>query len=208
MHYLLKGLYLITDEKLIERARFSETVELAVSGGANLLQLREKNTEHREIIHLGRKLLEITRKFNIPLIINDSPEIALEIGADGVHLGEDDPDIRYARELLGNDAIIGVSCYNRIERGVDAVEEGASYLAFGTPYGTPTKPGREPTSFETLKEARSRFHDIPIFAIGGIYPENAHEVLQTGIDGIAVITSVFGSDQPESSSRRLSALFQ
>lgn len=208
MHYLLKGLYLITDNKIIDRDRFIETVELAVSGGASILQLREKGTEPREIIKLGRQLLEITRRFGIPLIINDSPEIALETGAEGVHLGEEDPDLEYARDLLGSQAIIGVSCYHKIERGIEAVEKGANYLAFGTPYTTPTKPGRVPTSFETLKMAKSRFTDIPVFAIGGISPENASEVIETGVDGIAVITSVFGSENPYETSRNLKALFK
>jgi thiamine-phosphate pyrophosphorylase len=142
------------------------------------------------------------------LIINDYLEIARDIGAEGVHLGQNDPSIAEARSVLGDRAIIGVSCYSSIERGIDAHREGADYLAFGTPFLTPTKPGRQPTSFQILREAKRVIPKIPIFAIGGITPQNVASVLETGVDGIAVITSVFGSSDPEKVSRQLSAFFQ
>ena len=197
------GLYLITDQKLIPRERFAETVEAAVRGGASILQLREKDTPHDEVIGLGKKLLGITRRYGIPLIINDSPELAAEIGADGVHLGEGDAGISHARSVLGEDAIIGVSCYGKMERGLDALAEGADYVAFGTPYNTPTKPGRTPTPFEVLREAAAQIKGVPVYAIGGITAENAEDVLDTGVSGIAVITSVFGAADPEKAAREL-----
>ncbi|HML95020.1 MAG TPA: thiamine phosphate synthase [Thermodesulfobacteriota bacterium] len=200
------GLYLITDRKLIPRERFAETVEAAVRGGASILQLREKDTPRHEIIGLGKNLLGITRRYGIPLIINDSPELAAEIGADGVHLGEEDAGISHARGVLGGDAIIGVSCYGKMERGLDALAGGADYVAFGTPYNTPTKPGRTPTPFEVLREAAARIKGIPVFAIGGITAENAADVLDTGVSGIAVITSVFGAADPEKAARELSLI--
>ncbi|MGH7885441.1 MAG: thiamine phosphate synthase [Thermodesulfobacteriota bacterium] len=203
----LKGLYVITDSKLIPRGNFIETVEFALKGGANIVQLREKDGFHDEVVELGKRLLEVTKKYNVPLIINDSPELAKAIGADGVHLGENDSDITFARKVIGEDSIIGVSCYGDIERGLEAEKDGADYLAFGTPYSTPTKPGRKPTSFETLIEAKKLITTIPIFAIGGIYPENAKDVLATGVDGIAAITSVFGSDDVEESARKLAVFF-
>ena len=203
----ISGLYIITDKKLIDRENFLNKVESALKGGAKLVQLREKNTDKKEILLLGKKLLGITKKYYVPLIINDYPEIAHEIGADGVHLGQNDPDVKTARKILGNNKIIGVSCYNQIERGVNAVTEGADYIVFGTPYYTPTKPEREPTSLETLLEARDKFRDIPIFAIGGINESNAETIVNTGVDGIAVITGIFGSEDPEKSARSLSSLF-
>lgn len=206
MKHKLKGLYVITDKKLIERSNFVQTVEKALAGGANVLQLREKETDHDEIVYLGKELLKISSKYSVPLIINDSPDIAKEIGADGVHLGRQDANIENARKIMGDDKIIGVSCYGELERGLDARARGASYLAFGTPYNTPTKPGREPTPFSTLIEAKNQIPDIPIFAIGGIYKENAQDVLDTGVDGIAVITSVFGSEDAEAASRELSSI--
>jgi len=207
MKYRISGLYTITDKKLIDRDSFIFTVESALKGGTSILQLREKDTNTDELLSLGEKLLNLTRKYYVPLIINDYPEIAHEIGADGVHLGQNDTDVITARKILGNDKIIGVSCYNQISRAKIAVEEGADYIVFGTPYDTPTKPGREPTPIETLIEARGRFRDIPIFAIGGINESNAQEIISTGVDGIAVITGIFGSPDPEKSSRVLSSFF-
>lgn len=208
MRSLLSGLYIITDKKLIKRENFLSTVESALKGGANILQLREKGTEPEELLILGKKLLDLTQKYGVPLIINDNPQIAVEIGADGVHIGENDPDIKTARKILGGEKIIGVSCYNRIDRGVKAINDGADYIVFGTPYFTPTKPEREPTPIETLMEARNKFSDIPIFAIGGINETNAEEIINTGVDGIAVITGIFGSPDPEKSARVLSSLFK
>ena len=202
----LTGLYVITDKKLIKRAGFIETVEKSIKGGARIVQLREKDTPQNEILNLGRELLKLTRRYDVPLIINDSPELAKEIGADGVHLGGDDTSIKNARAILGDEVIIGVSCYNQIERGLNAVQNGADYVAFGTPYYTPTKPEREPTSIEVLKEAVYVISQIPIFAIGGITKENASEILGTVVDGIAGITSVFGSPDPENAARELAAL--
>lgn len=202
----LTGLYVITDKKLIKRAGFIETVEKSIKGGARIVQLREKDTPQNEILILGRELLKLTRRYDVPLIINDSPELAKEIGADGVHLGGGDTSIKNARAILGDEIIIGVSCYNQIERGLNAVQNGADYVVFGTPYYTPTKPEREPTSIEVLKEAVYVISQIPIFAIGGITKENASEILGTGVDGIAVITSVFGSPDPENAARELATL--
>ncbi|NIX15174.1 MAG: thiamine phosphate synthase [Candidatus Dadabacteria bacterium] len=206
MKHKIKGLYVITDKKLIERSNFIQIVEKALAGGANLLQLREKETDHDEIVHLGRELLKLSSKYSVPLIINDSPDIAKEIGADGVHLGRHDANIENARKIMGDDKIIGVSCYGELERGLHARAQGANYLAFGTPYDTPTKPGRKPTPFSTLVEAKDQIADIPIFAIGGIFKDNAQDLLDTGVDGIAVITSVFGSEDPETASRELSLI--
>lgn len=202
----LTGLYVITDKKLIKRGKFIETVEKSIKGGARIVQLREKDTPQNEILNLGRELLKLTRRYDVPLIINDSPELAKEIGADGVHLGGGDTSIKNARAILGDEIIIGVSCYNQIERGLNAVQNGADYVVFGTPYYTPTKPEREPTSIEVLKEAVYVISQIPIFAIGGITKENASEILGTGVNGIAVITSVFGSPDPENAARELAIL--
>ena len=203
MDFDLRGLYVITDEKLIPRVRFLETVEKALAGGANIVQLRDKTSAPSEIVALGRELLGVTKRYGVPLIINDSPDLMMEIKADGVHLGEDDPNMIPARKKLGNGAIIGASCYGSVPRGINAERMGADYVVFGTPWSTPTKPGRIPTPFETLVEAKTAVAGIPIFAIGGIFAHNAAEVLATGVDGVAVITSVFGSDDPERASREI-----
>ena len=176
-------------------------MEKALAGGANIVQLRDKTSSPSEIASLGRELLGITGRYGAPLIINDSPDLMMEIGADGVHLGEDDPNVIPTRKKLGNGAIIGVSCYGSVPRGIHAERMGADYVVFGTPWATPTKPGREPTPFETLVEAKTAVTGIPIFAIGGIFAHNAAEVLETGVDGVAVITGVFGAEDPKEASR-------
>ena len=204
----LSGLYVITDNKLIERENLVDTVESALKGGADMIQLREKNTNAEEILSRGGKLLRIAKKYHVPLIINDYPEMAYQIGADGVHLGKNDPNIKTARKILGNNKIIGVSCYNQIDHGANAVRDGADYIVFGTPYFTPTKPEREPTPIETLFEARDTFRDIPIFAIGGITPENASEILKTGVDGIVVITAVFGQKNTKEATQQLKRVYK
>lgn len=206
MGFELKGLYVITDEELIPRDSFLETVEKSLSGGADIVQLRDKTSLRSEVVSLGKELLGLTKRYDVPLIINDFPELMMEIGADGVHLGEDDPNIIPTRKKLGNGAIIGVSCYYSLPRGIHAERMGADYVVFGTPWSTPTKPGRTPTPFETLVEAKTAITGIPIFAIGGIFPHNAAQVLATGVDGVAVITSVFGSDDPEGASRDFCAV--
>lgn len=210
----LGPLYVITDKNLIPKAscylelveRFEETVEQAIKGGANVVQLREKDSTADEIIALGKGLLKITKRYQLPLIVNDFPHIAKAIGADGVHLGESDCSVGEARNILGEGAIIGVSCYNQISRGLAAQSEGADYVAFGTPFFTPTKPNREPTPIDVLKEASRKIKRIPVFAIGGITEANAELILESGADGIAVITSVFGAPDPEKAARALSSL--
>ncbi len=206
MNFDPRGLYAITDAKLIPANRFAETVEAAIKGGAAIIQLREKNENEDEIIRKGKALLEITQKYKAPLIINDSPEIAKKIGADGVHLGGEDKSVKEARKLLGGNAIIGVSCYGEIKSGINAEKAGADYAAFGTPYFTPTKPDRKPTPFEILREAKEKLK-IPVFAIGGITPENVVNVLKTGVDGIAVITAIFGQQDAEEAARRITGKF-
>jgi len=208
MNQSINGLYIITDKKLIPRGNFVEIVEQAIMGGARVVQLREKQVNIKEIYELGSKLLEITRKHNVPLIINDYVDIAYELGADGVHLGENDPEIKFARKKLGDKKIIGVSCYNSIERGQYAIDHGADYIVFGTPFYTPTKPDRQPTSIEILKEARKKFSDTVVFAIGGITENNAQEIIDTGVDGIAAITSIFGKGSPEENAKKLSSFFK
>jgi thiamine-phosphate pyrophosphorylase len=205
MREILNGLYVITDKRLIKRDSFVDTVEMAIKGGARIVQLREKETPDDEIINLGKAILNVTKKYSVPLIINDSPDLTKKIGADGIHLGGHDTSVEKARSILGSNSIIGVSCYNQIERGLNAVKSGADYVAFGTPYNTPTKPDREPTSIDILNQAVKSIN-IPIFAIGGITKDNAKPILETGVDGIAVITSVFGSSDPETAARELANL--
>ncbi len=202
----LRGLYAITDTHLIPRERFAETVEAAVRGGAMLIQLREKHASREEIIQLGQAVLAVTRRYGALLIVNDHPSVAKDIGADGVHVGREDPSVPETRALVGPEMIIGASCYGDVDRAVAAEQEGADYVAFGTPYPSPTKTKRTDISLEIFQAAQRRVH-VPVFAIGGITLANAQHVIDAGADGIAVVSGVFGAPDVEAAAWALAQLF-
>lgn len=206
-HLKLRGLYAITDATLIPRDRFMTTVEAAVRGGATMVQLREKTASPEEIIRLGRELLTVTRRYGALLIVNDHPNVAREIGADGVHVGREDPPVAEARALLGPDAIIGASCYGDVARAVAAEQAGADYVAFGTPFPSPTKTKRTDTPLGIFQEVK-RHVQVPVFAIGGIAVGNAQQVIAAGADGIAVVSGVFAAADVEAAARALAQLFE
>jgi len=202
----LRGLYVITDTRLIPRHRFIDTVEAAVRGGATMVQLREKDTPRDEVVRLGRELLAVTRRYGALLIINDHPSVAQEVGADGAHVGREDPPVAEARALLGPQAIIGASCYGDVARAVAAEHDGADYVAFGTPFPSPTKTKRTDISLEIFRQAKQQVK-VPVFAIGGITLDNAQQVIDAGADGIAVVSGVFGATDVEAAARALAQLF-
>jgi thiamine-phosphate pyrophosphorylase len=140
--------------------------------------------------------------------VNDFIDVALDCGADGVHIGEFDDSLRDVRAKIGNNKIIGVSCYGDLDRCIKFSELGADYIAIGTPYFTKTKPNRERTSLEEILSIVDRIRSTSIFAIGGIDASNANNILSLGVDGIAVINSVFGSENPSESVRELTSLFK
>jgi thiamine-phosphate pyrophosphorylase len=199
-------LYVITDTHLIPRARFVETVEAAVRGGATMVQLREKTAPREEIVRLGRELLAVTRRYGALLIINDHPSVAQEVGADGAHVGREDPSVAETRALLGPQAIIGASCYSEVGRAVAAEQEGADYVAFGTPFPSPTKTKRTDISLEIFRQAKQRVK-VPVFAIGGITLANTPQVIAAGVDGVAIVSGVFGAPDVEAAARAIARLF-
>lgn len=203
----MRGLYAITDTKLIPRQRFVETVEAAVRGGATMVQLREKDAPRDEIIRLGRELLTVTQRYGALLIINDHPSVAREIGADGAHVGREDLPVAEARALLGPQAIIGASCYGDVARAVAAEQDGADYVAFGTPFPSPTKTKRTDLSLEIFRQVKQHVK-VPVFAIGGITIDNVQQVIDAGADGIAVVSGVFGAADVEAAARALAQLFR
>lgn len=203
----LRGLYAITDTHLIPRARFADTVAAAVRGGATLVQLREKHAPREEIVQLGRAVLEVTRRLGALLIVNDHPSIAKEIGADGVHVGREDPSVADTRTMVGPDMIIGASCYGEVERAVSAVQEGADYVAFGSPYPSPTKTGKRTDMTLDIFQAAKRHVQVPVFAIGGINITNAQEIIDAGADGIAVVSGIFSAPDVEAAAQALAQLF-
>ena len=208
-HEQLRGLYIITDTHLIPRQRFAATVEAAVSNGARIVQLREKDAPPEEVARLGRELVAVTRRYGAVLLINDYPEVARDIGADGVHVGREDTSVAAARALLGPEAIIGASCYGDIDLAVTAEHAGADYVAFGTPFPSVTKPPtrarRAERSLDIFRQAKQRV-TVPVFAISGITLVNAPAVIAAGADGLAVVSAVFGAPDVGAAARALAAL--
>lgn len=198
------GLYAITQTENKSCDTVIREVAAAIRGGAAVVQYRDKNPV--DAMGLGQALLTLCHDADIPLLINDDVELAVALGADGVHLGKDDADIERARQMLGADAIIGVSCYDSVERAIEAQRRGADYVAFGRFYASGTKPLASPAPIETLQQAREQL-SIPIVAIGGILPENGRPLLAAGADLLAVIGGIFDRD-PESSARAFQPLFE
>jgi len=202
------GIYLITDETLISQEDYSGIIESVLKHKPEFIQLRVKNLDKIDILSKAKKIREISLMYGVKFIVNDFIDVALDCGADGVHIGEFDDSLRDVRAKIGNNKIIGVSCYGDLERCIKFSELGADYIAIGTPYFTKTKPNRERTSLEEILSIVDRIRSTSIFAIGGIGPSNAANILSLGVDGIAVINSVFGSENPSESVRELTSLFK
>ena len=202
------GIYLITDEGLISQEDYSEIIDSVLKHKPEFIQLRVKNLDKKDILSKAKKIREISLMYGVKFIVNDFIDVALDCGADGVHIGEFDDSLRDVRAKLGNDKIIGVSCYGDLDRCIKFSESGADYIAIGTPYFTKTKPNRERTSLEDILSIVDRIRSTSIFAIGGIDASNANNILSLGVDGIAVINSVFGSENPSESVRELTSLFK
>lgn len=187
--FLLRGLYPVTpDDYLLPR--LSAHVAMALKGGVKILQYRNKTAPSALRRSQAAELLRICRGEGAKLIVNDHLALALEIGADGVHLGREDGDLRAAREALGPDRILGVSCYGEMARAEEAAAAGADYLAFGAVFPSATKPGAAVISLELLTQAKARF-GLPVAAIGGITLERIPQLAAAGVDMAAVITDLF-----------------
>lgn len=199
----LYGVYAITDGP---RRDLATAVEAALRGGVRVLQYRDKTSDHARRRAEASALQALCAAYSVPFLVNDDVELAAAIGADGVHLGEDDGDVPGARARLGTKAIIGVSCYDTLERARIATAQGADYLAFGAFFPTRSKQTTRRATPSLLREAR-RF-GLPRVAIGGIDADNAAPLIEAGADCIAVISAVFGADDIEAAARRLAALFE
>lgn len=197
------GLYAITQTENKAPAIIINEVEAALKGGAVVVQYRDKNPI--DASYLARELVKVCHRYNAPLLINDDIKLAALVGADGVHLGREDGAIAEARKRLGSEAIIGVSCYDSVERAVAAEGQGATYAAFGRFFPSNSKPLAAPAHIETLRQAKQAL-TIPIVAIGGILPDNGGQLLDAGADLLAVIGGVF-DEHPEQSARAYRALF-
>jgi len=200
----LKGLYAITPERE-DTERLAREVEQALEGGASVIQYRAKRADAGLALEQGRRLRDLCRAFGAPLIVNDSLDLALEIAADGVHLGRDDGDVRAARVALPG-RLIGVSCYDDPARARRAAEDGADYVGIGSVFPSATKPHAVRAALEQLGDAR-RAGAIPVAAIGGITAGNAAVAISSGADMVAVISAVFDAPDVRAAARTIAALF-
>lgn len=203
MKFPARGLYAITQTDGKTPADVLAEVEAALKGGAAVVQYRDKKPA--DALSLARGLVRLCHRYEVPLLINDDVELAAQSGADGVHLGQDDGHVREARARLGERAIIGISCYDSLDRALEAQAHGATYVAFGRFYPSNSKPLAKPAHLDTLRQAKHML-SIPIVAIGGILPDNGGALLDAGADLLAVIGGLFDRE-PEASAKRYLALF-
>ena len=200
------GLYAIADTHYLQDARLTTAVMEAIEGGARTVQYRDKKRDAKMRINQAAELAKLCRQQGVLFIVNDDPELAEQVQADGVHLGREDASLAHARELLGPAAIIGVSCYDELPRAIAAEAAGADYVAFGRFFPSRTKPQAMPTEPALLHEARKRLH-VSIVAIGGITPENGASLIAAGADALAIIEGVFGQGDVRAAARRYAQLF-
>jgi thiamine-phosphate pyrophosphorylase len=206
MRALPRGLYAITPEEP-DTDRLLMLVRAALAGGADAVQYRSKDASRALRRDQARALAELCRAHRAPLIVNDDVDTANEAGADGVHLGTDDGDLVAARRQLGPDKLLGASCYDRLDLALAAKEAGADYVAFGSVFASPTKPGAVRAPLALFAEAR-RAVGLPLVAIGGITPANAHLVIAAGADALAVISAVFATPDVTARASEFQRLFE
>ena len=185
---------------------FLSKAELALLGGARLIQYRDKSNETEKRLHQATVLKRLCEQTSSLLIINDDIELAHTVQAHGVHLGKDDVSIDKARQQLGPDAVIGVSCYDQLDLALAAEKIGANYIAFGAFFPSPTKPDAQAASLGLLKAAKQQLH-IPVCCIGGITTDNASTLVERGADMTAVITDLFSSKDIQKTASQISHLF-
>lgn len=203
---LPRGLYAIADTSIISSDPLVDAVEHVIAAGAGVIQYRDKqspdNHRYRDALALSR----LCRQHDVVFIINDDIRLAKQVNADGVHLGKDDASLAEARETLGDTALIGVSCYNQLDRAIAAEKQGADYVAFGRFFPSKTKPDAIQAGAELLTSAHQSL-SIPVVAIGGITPDNGGELLTAGADLLAVIDGIFGQPDAGTAARHYVDIF-
>ncbi len=192
----LHGLYAITDAHLLPDTEFAARAEAALAGGARLIQYRDKSSQKQHRLKQASTLKQLCDKHNAILIINDDIQLAKDVDAHGVHIGKDDQDLEQARQQLGTDRIIGVSCYNQLDLARQAITRGANYIAFGSFFSSSIKPNA-PRAEPTLIQQLRRESDIPICCIGGITTRNCEPLIDAGASMLAVISDLFCHDSTD-----------
>ena len=199
----LEGLYVLTDSQHHAHTEWAGRVELAILGGADVIQLRDKQLSDEALIPTALLLKQLCADYGVIFIINDRITLAKQIRADGVHIGQHDHTLREARDYLGMDYLIGVSCYKHVFSAIQAQKFGADYVAFGSMFPSQTKRNAPRCPLSVISQAHSLL-DIPICAIGGITANNSRYVLDAGADLIAATHSVFNAHDPMSAANKLS----
>ncbi len=180
--------YFCSDDLLMKNMNYPETIKKIIRKGFNIIQLRFKNTKLEDIVKITKSVQKVTKRYNVPLILNDYWEIAKKLNCDGIHIGQDDTPINIIKREWSNQKIIGVSCTN-LEEALIAEKNGASYLGVGSIFSTNTKLDAKIIGLNELKKIKENVN-IPVIAIGGISIENIELVLKTKIDGIAMISEI------------------
>lgn len=193
--------YAITDRYWLNGASLAEQVEDVLKNGATFLQLREKEFSHEEMVAEAKEIQKIAKKYQVPFVINDDIYAAKEIDADGVHIGQSDMEYQKAREILGADKIIGLSAGN-LSEAVQAEKLGADYIGVGAVFPVTTKADHTDMSFEELRKICDTV-SIPVVVCGGVTADNLMQLRGTGIDGISVISAIFGQPDPGAATRNL-----
>ena len=194
-------LYAVTDRAWLNGRSLSQCVTEVIAGGATFVQLREKDAPREEVVALARELLAICREAGVPFVIDDDVSVAVEVGADGVHVGQEDMACEAARTLLGPDAIVGVSAQT-VAQALAAQAAGADYLGVGAVIPTATKPDAADVPFEELV-AICQAVDIPVVAIGGLNMLTLDVLEGSGVDGAAVVSALFAADDCKRAAREL-----
>ena len=194
-------LYAITDRSWLNGKTLVSQAELALQGGTTILQLREKNLGDEAFLEEAKEIQQLCRKYGVPFIVNDNVEVALKVGADGIHVGQKDMEAGNVRRLLGPDKILGVSAQT-VEQAILAEKNGADYLGVGAVFPTGSKDDADDVSHETLA-AICKAVKIPVVAIGGISKNNLLELKGTGICGVSVISAIFAQPDILAATREL-----
>lgn len=197
------GLYFVADTVSVARTRLCEVTRAAIEGGAVLVQLRAKQQTTHEVARIARELLAVTDAFGVPLLVNDLPRVAAEVGAAGAHVGQEDVAVAEARGILGDDAIIGATTPTP-EAVRRAEAEGADYVSAGPMFRSPTKPEKPVAGPELARRLRP-LTELPLCAIGGITASNVHELAGCGVDLVCVISAIAAADDPRAATEALLA---
>ena len=197
-------LYAVTDRAWLGEQSLAEQVEQTIQGGATFIQLREKNLPYEDFLKEAQQIKKITDAYNIPFVINDNVEVAIACAADGIHIGQDDMDLSTARNMIGDDKILGVSVQT-VEQARLAEKSGADYVGVGAVFTTSTKLDATALPLRTL-EAICQSVSIPVVAIGGINEKNILQLSGSGIDGVAVVSAIFAKQDIKKASQELLAL--